>query len=271
MLATQTNSAGPQADRPGGAERNLPDRVADRLIARIFTRDLRPGDRLPAERTLAEQLGVDRSSLRMALRQLSRMGVIRSVQGSGISVLDWEQHAGVDFLAAVFDNPDLELGGGFLTESLLAWLQFAPQALSIGLGQAPAADLQRIAGITRQQLDALANGAPIGVVVDLEVQLQDESMGRLSSTLLTLLRNSTRPLRRRLVALAFECSDAGAHVRFQRELLQAASGGELPAAELARRYGAYLQEFTRPLRRRLAELPTEPKMRPGRAGPMQQP
>lgn len=37
----------------------LPDRIADQLIARIFTRELGAGSRLPAERPLAETLGVD--------------------------------------------------------------------------------------------------------------------------------------------------------------------------------------------------------------------
>ncbi|MDD9938242.1 MAG: GntR family transcriptional regulator, partial [Myxococcales bacterium] len=51
----------------------LPDRIADELIARVFTGELQPGDTLPAERALAASLGVDRTSLRIAMRQLTRM------------------------------------------------------------------------------------------------------------------------------------------------------------------------------------------------------
>src|SRR5919107_5766198 len=41
------------------------------------------GGRLPAERTLAEQLGVSRTSVREAIRVLEAMGVVRAGVGSG--------------------------------------------------------------------------------------------------------------------------------------------------------------------------------------------
>lgn len=44
---------------------------------------LRPGDRLPAERDLARQLGVSRPSLRAGLRSLSVMGVVQIRPGAG--------------------------------------------------------------------------------------------------------------------------------------------------------------------------------------------
>ena len=44
---------------------------------------LAPGDRLPAERELAEMVGVSRSSLRQALKVLEMMGVISQRVGSG--------------------------------------------------------------------------------------------------------------------------------------------------------------------------------------------
>ena len=44
---------------------------------------LRPGDRLPAERTLAVELNVSRPTVRAALRALAAMGVVRTRHGSG--------------------------------------------------------------------------------------------------------------------------------------------------------------------------------------------
>ncbi|WP_237200128.1 FadR/GntR family transcriptional regulator [Rothia nasimurium] len=44
---------------------------------------LRVGDRLPGERTLAENFGISRASVREALRILSAVGLIRSGVGSG--------------------------------------------------------------------------------------------------------------------------------------------------------------------------------------------
>src|SRR6476646_3496812 len=44
---------------------------------------LTPGDRLPAERDLARQIGVSRPTVRAGLRALAAMGVVQSRHGSG--------------------------------------------------------------------------------------------------------------------------------------------------------------------------------------------
>src|SRR5712692_8268944 len=44
---------------------------------------LGPGDRLPAERDLATEIGVSRPTVRAGLRALAAMGVVRSRHGSG--------------------------------------------------------------------------------------------------------------------------------------------------------------------------------------------
>ena len=49
---------------------------------------LRPGERLPAERELAERLGVSRPSLRDAVAQLQEAGLLSSKAGAGIYVAD---------------------------------------------------------------------------------------------------------------------------------------------------------------------------------------
>jgi GntR family transcriptional repressor for pyruvate dehydrogenase complex len=50
--------------------------------------ELKPGDRLPPERSLAIQTGVSRSSVRVGLRALATMGIIQSRHGSGTFIAD---------------------------------------------------------------------------------------------------------------------------------------------------------------------------------------
>ena len=62
------------------------DAVATTLEQRILEGSLKPGDRLPAERELAAELGVSRPSLREAIQKLASKGLLRSQQGGGTYV-----------------------------------------------------------------------------------------------------------------------------------------------------------------------------------------
>jgi DNA-binding GntR family transcriptional regulator len=57
------------------------------LAGRINRAELRPGERLPAERELAEEFGVARSVVRQALARLARDGLVVSLYPRGYRVL----------------------------------------------------------------------------------------------------------------------------------------------------------------------------------------
>lgn len=57
-----------------------------RQLERMILKKLRPGDKLPSERELAESLGVSRSSIRDAIRSLELVGLVEPRQGSGTVV-----------------------------------------------------------------------------------------------------------------------------------------------------------------------------------------
>lgn len=68
--------------RPVKRTRTFEDVLAQ-IERRIAEDGLTVGDRLPAERQLAEQLGVSRSSVREAMRVLETLGVVSSQVGRG--------------------------------------------------------------------------------------------------------------------------------------------------------------------------------------------
>lgn len=86
----------------------LADQAAELLLERIRSGEWTLGAKLPGETTLAPQLGVGRSTVREAIRQLAGRGVLATRQGSGVFVTaldapeDWDtvlRHA--DIVAVV--------------------------------------------------------------------------------------------------------------------------------------------------------------------------
>mgnify|MGYP001014986330 FL=1 len=62
---------------------SLSDQVADQIQHLIIKGGLKPGDKLPPERELAEQLGVSRTVIREATKTLQERGLVRVLTGSG--------------------------------------------------------------------------------------------------------------------------------------------------------------------------------------------
>lgn len=67
-------------------------KVATALIDRIIDRSLAAGDRLPSETELARQFGVNRSTVREALRELQTGGLLGRQRGSKLMVVTRPEH-----------------------------------------------------------------------------------------------------------------------------------------------------------------------------------
>jgi DNA-binding FadR family transcriptional regulator len=63
-------------------------RAVDQLIGYIAEQGLRPGDRLPTEMELANELGASQRAVREAIKMLSAIGRVRAERGRGIFVGD---------------------------------------------------------------------------------------------------------------------------------------------------------------------------------------
>jgi len=70
-------------------------KVAAAIAERILGRSLRQGDRLPPETELARQFGVNRSTVREALRELESRGLVKRRPGSKLMSVSRPQHHAV--------------------------------------------------------------------------------------------------------------------------------------------------------------------------------
>jgi GntR family transcriptional repressor for pyruvate dehydrogenase complex len=89
------------ADRPLPAVEVLStrDRVVDHVRRLIESGALQPGDRLPGERDLAQELGLSRPSVRSGLEALESMGVVVSRRGAGTFIADGPPALGAEPLS----------------------------------------------------------------------------------------------------------------------------------------------------------------------------
>ncbi len=62
------------------------ERLVHRLLGMVKAGNLKPGDRLPGERELAELFNVSRPTIREAVKALGLLGVLKSRHGGGIFV-----------------------------------------------------------------------------------------------------------------------------------------------------------------------------------------
>lgn len=74
--------------------------IVDRLQKFLAQENFQQGERLPPERTLAEQFGSSRSSVRKAIQVLTAKGLIESRQGDGTYL---REHAQTVFAQAIID------------------------------------------------------------------------------------------------------------------------------------------------------------------------
>ena len=81
--------------------KNLKASFIELMKKKILSGELKPGDRLPPERELAQQLGISRGSVNQGTLDLERMGFLRIVPRKGTFVADYWRNATPETLAAI--------------------------------------------------------------------------------------------------------------------------------------------------------------------------
>ena len=255
-----------EAATPLAPSRVLADEIARRIQTKILDGTLRPGDRLPPERDLAEQLRVNRSSLREALKKLEQLRLVVIQQGSGIRVRSPDE-ASFDLVGATLFT-DGQPNPPRIRDLLELREMLVPGILRLAMARGSQAQMEQAVGIlqrsaeteltpenfarTLRQFEAcLAHMSGNWILL-----LLSNSLGRLlnqpgfsftASEAARSRRALLLPLRRLTVAL--RARDVEGAERALVELLRCVSGGILSGFEPAASStaaGESPQRLTRP-------------------------
>ena len=133
--------------------------IVQRFHALIQEGSLEHGARLPAERVLAEQLKVSRSSVREAIRTLELQGLVVSKHGSGTFINTRSLNAVTTLMTS---NLGEGLGAGEtqLREIFEVRHLLAPQLAALAALRATPEDVERLAAILEERAAAVPGPVP---------------------------------------------------------------------------------------------------------------
>ena len=222
--------------RPVGKQR-VAEEIVEQLRGLILKGSFAPGDKLPPERKLAEELGVNRASLREAIKSLEQMGLVKTRQGDGTRVLDFMRTAGLELVSHLIPldgAPNPEVLGDVLEFRRFFGREVARQAAAV----ATADDLRRLEEIAERGADPAIEAETI-LKLDFEFYVELTRIGR--NRVFQLLINTIRGAVLNYSAFFVTFNPPAAAVRkHQRELLRAL--GEHDAERAASVADAHLRK-----------------------------
>ena len=199
-------------------------RISTILMRDIFFHKIKPGEKLPPERELSDNMNIDRTSLRVALKQLEAMQLLEIRRGDGIYVKDFLKHAGIDFLRTLFSENhisenELALDLFMIDEVWEWWIIMFPEMLSLAAQRTSARDLKAMSDLMDNELDHLNQKDEL---IELWLDEQDLIAASVNNMVLMLIFNSTRPLRRSMLRIYHECvnqADMEQFIKAKKSLL----------------------------------------------------
>jgi DNA-binding FadR family transcriptional regulator len=150
------------------------------------------GDKLPPERKLAEELGVNRASLREAIKSLEQMGLVKTRQGDGTRVLDFMQTAGLELISHLIPPTD---GAGtpnlpVLIDVLDFRRWFGRESARLAAERANEDDIKALEAVAERAADP---GIDVGELLKLDFEFYVCMTHAAKNAVMKLLINTMRP------------------------------------------------------------------------------
>lgn len=185
------------------SNQQVPERAVRILMKDIFTKKLKPGTKLPSAKELSKQIHIDLSSLRIALKRLEAMNLLHIKQGDGIYVKDYVKHAGIDFLSLLFTQDEANIEDYVIDECLIDevweyWMMFFPEMLKLALQRLSLKDIKILRKLLDEEYASINDRAKI---IELEIKQQDLVVDICNNTIIFLMSNSSRPMRKKIIEI----------------------------------------------------------------------
>jgi GntR family transcriptional repressor for pyruvate dehydrogenase complex len=198
------------------------DEIVEQLRSLILTGQYRPGAKLPPERELARTLGVNRASLREALKKLEHLGLVRIRQGDGTRVENFMETAGIELVRYLVPfarsaYPDI------IRDALECRRLVAREVARLASARRDASDLERLRAIARQA-ETASGDALFQLDFDFYIALTAASKNRVVG----LLVNTVREAIQSYAPLLSHVTVSPAVVRVHHRELLAAIDGQRP-------------------------------------------
>ena len=122
------------------------------ILTKILSGELKPGQRLPAERELAEAMGISRSSVNHGIMELENMGFLTITPRRGTVVSDYRTHPTPQSLAAVMRYSSVELEQSLFSDLMATRLLIEGESARLACSNIYNTTLQKM----QKLVDALA-------------------------------------------------------------------------------------------------------------------
>jgi DNA-binding FadR family transcriptional regulator len=206
-------------------------RVADAIRRVILEGQVRPGEVLPTERTLAANFHVTRNTVREALRDLEQLRLVTIRQGSGIRVRDWLATAGLELAGAILRSAKTE-PTAWMVDVAEARAVIGRALLGHAVERVTPADAAEASAAIDAFCDEAGHPSPdVGRLQQLDVNIHAALVRASGNRVLVLLHNSIRHIYEHVADLFGELmADPAALVDIYRRLQAALAAGDRETA-----------------------------------------
>jgi GntR family transcriptional repressor for pyruvate dehydrogenase complex len=170
-------------------KQSVTDAVFEQLRDQIVSGELSPGSALPAERVLCEALGVNRGSVREALRRLQQSRLVSVRHGGTSQVLDYRDSAGLDLLAELIVAPGGSIDATVVRAIIELRSALAPDIARRAAERGSAADADTLDAVTARMA---ARAGDLPALQELAVEFWSQLVDAADNLAYRLAYNSLR-------------------------------------------------------------------------------